>query len=73
MESPEIWFEPLTRLIDDLKSEMAYALCDEPHSAQALKFHPLFLGTFYTRIFHSLDVDTRVELNMFFKFVELLW
>ena len=40
--------------IDDLKLEMAYALCEELRSAQALKFQHLFLGMFHTRTFQNL-------------------
>lgn len=55
--------------IDNLNSEMAYALSDELQSVQTSKFQELFLGMFYTRPFPSLDFDTRIELSMFFPFV----
>ena len=62
--SPKLFQRFQTHSIDNLKSEMAYALSDELQSAQSSKFQPLFLSMFYTRTFPSLDFDPRIELNM---------
>lgn len=48
---------------------MPYALYDEVHNAQPLKFQPPFLDMFIQVHFKILDFDTRVELGMFFTFV----
>ena len=48
---------------------MAYGLCDELQSAHPLKYQPLFLGMSSTQTFQILDLNTKVELNMFFVIV----
>ena len=58
----------LSYSIDDLKSEMVYALCDELQSALPIKFLSLFSSMFYTCTFQNLDFGTRVGLDMFCTF-----
>lgn len=58
--------------IDDLKLEMAYALCDELRSAQSLKFQPSLLGMLCTNTFQKLGFDTRVQLNIIYTFVVIV-
>ena len=53
--------------VDDLKLEMAYTLCDELQSAQAL-----FIGHALYKYISKFIFDTRVQLKIIFRLVVVM-